>query len=356
MSSSRAFGDKFEKTLITLSTKTLLHKDYDVRSENNLKKTITCLVLLALIIASSSWLLSPSARADPSEIKVLSYSWYVAPATSTTAVYPGYDLVAVGEVQNVGSNIVGSAFVNGFASNSTGTILDATEARVSFSSLQPGQKAPFYIDFSPENTQAGLPQDDSWVPNVTSVTVEPGYVSDTNSSVYSGLTILSPSNVDSGGEYTVTGTLQNTGSEIAQNIFVDTTFYNSSGTVVAMNVTSSLTSLATGNSERFVATPMDNTAQLSSKIANYTLLIQATSATTSASPSPTSSTSSTPTSTATSTQPTQSPTPISLGVIYVAVGVVVAVVVVLAVLMLFRRSHKNAELKLPPPPPPPPSP
>ena len=45
----------------------------------------------------------PRVKAQTSEAQVLSYSWYVAPADTNQAEYVG-DLVAVGEVQNVGSN------------------------------------------------------------------------------------------------------------------------------------------------------------------------------------------------------------------------------------------------------------
>ena len=46
--------------------------------------------------------------------------------------------------------------------------VDTSEATLFAIDLLPGQKAPFYIDFAPENSVTG---DQSWVPSVTNVTV-----------------------------------------------------------------------------------------------------------------------------------------------------------------------------------------
>jgi len=69
-------------------------------------------VLAVLTLAAFSMLLAPKAKADLSEARVLSYSWYVAPASTSEAEYTG-DLITVGEVQNVGSNIINSVAVRG---------------------------------------------------------------------------------------------------------------------------------------------------------------------------------------------------------------------------------------------------
>jgi len=316
-----------------------------------LKKIITALILVALILATFSMLPAPSVRADASEVQVLSYSWYVAPVNTVQALYIG-DLVAVGEVQNVGSNVIGYLYVTGIANNSTGSVASA-ESRAFGINLAPGQKAPFYLDFTPQNS---VTQDQSWVSSVTNVTVSVGYVSDTSETPYSGLVIPTgavTSYLDSTGTFTVTGTVQNTGDETTGNVWVVTTFYNASGTVLGLNYTNFLSnSLAPGNSVRFTATPTDNTAQLSSEIANYSVLVQSSPLTVIATPTPSPSPSPTPTATS-STQPTQSPAPVSSGLIYAVVGAIVVVVVVLAALLLLRKRHKNAQFEPPPPPPPP---
>ncbi|MGD0996639.1 MAG: FxLYD domain-containing protein [Candidatus Bathyarchaeia archaeon] len=317
----------------------------------NLKKTIGIVILTVLTLAAFSMLLGPSVRADTSEVKILSYSWYVAPANTVLAMYAD-DLVAVGEIENVGSNVIGTAVISGNAYNSTDGFLAQNEARAFITNgLLPGQKVPFYIDFPPQDS---VTQDQSWVPSVTNVTVEATYVTDTNATQYSGLTStgVSASNVD--GMFTVAGTVQNTGSETANNVFVDTTFYNSSGSVVGLNLTSYF-SLAPGGSEPFTATPADNTVQLSSEITSYSLLVQYETVTTSAT-SPPATSSPPPTSPSASTQPTQSPAPISSGMIYAVASAIGVIVVVLAALLLLRKRHKNAQFEPPPPPPPPPPP
>jgi hypothetical protein len=317
--------------------------------KSNLKKTIAVVILAVLTLSAFSTLLSPSVRAQSSEVKVLSYSWYVAPSTTVIAVYPG-DLVAVGEIQNVGSSVIGSIAAMGYAFNSTSAApLDSSEVSVFMYTLLPGQKAPFYIDFIPENSITG---DQSWVPSVTNVSIVISSVTNTNATQYSGLTstVSSASNVD--GTYTVTGTVHNTGSETADNVFVDATFYNSSGSVVGMDFTGFLsTSLSPGTSVPFTATPTDNPAELSNgAITSYSLLVQSESATPPASPSPSPSTSTLPTS-----SPTVSPTASasvkssgSSGLIYAAVGTAVIVIVAVTALAFQRKRHN-----LPPPPPPP---
>jgi hypothetical protein len=299
--------------------------------KGNLKKTIVVVILAALTLAAFSMLLSPSARAETSEAKILSYSWHVAPANAVLPEYLG-DLVAVGEIENVGSNVIGSVFVIGAAYNSTGAILDSNGADAYAYYLLPGQKAPFYIDFIPENS---ITKDQSWIPSVSNVNIEIGHVIDTNATIYSGLTstVTSASNVD--GAFTVKGIVQNTGHDPANNVWAITTFYNASGTVVSLNFTTVLSnSLAPGDSVPFTATPTDNSAMLSSEITNYSLLIQSTPPTTSASPSP---------------SPSSPQTSFSTVLIYAVVGTVVIVGVAVAALA-FLRKRRN----LPPPPPPPP--
>jgi hypothetical protein len=263
------------------------------------------------------------------------------------AEYVG-DLVAVGEIQNTGSSNLGYVVVRGLAYNSTNDVVCSAESTAFVTDMTPGQKAPFYLDFAPENS---VTQDQSWVPSVTNVSVDVVYANDTTDNLYSGLISAGVSAaVDSTGTYTVRGVVQNTGNQVAGPVNLITTFYNASGTVVAVNATYVADSIATGTVAQFVATPTDNTAQLTSSITNYSLLIQAPVLTTTATPTPTESqTTSTPTS---STSPTTSPpTKVSSGeIIDIAAAAIVIVVVVLVILMVLRR-RKVAELPLPPPPP-----
>ena len=312
-----------------------------------MKKILTVVLLVAIILAAFTVLSTSIVRADTSEANVLTYSWYVAPANAGDAG----DLVAVGEIQNVGSSVLQYVYLSGFAYNSTGALLDVSQVQAYVYDMLPGQKAPFYLDFTPENSATG---DQQWVPSASNVTVVVADAIDTTSTQYAGLAIPTgtvTSYHDSSGIFTVTGNVQNTGDTTTGNVWVVTTFYDASGTVVSLNFTNFLTtSLAPGNSINFLATPLDNTAQLSSEITNYSFLVQSTPLTTT-SPTATTSTSSssTPTSSAiATTQPTQSTNPLSSGLTYAIVGaiVVVLVVVVIAVLLMLRKRNKNAQ---PPP-------
>ena len=253
---------------------------------------------------------TPTPSPTPTEAKILSYIWYVAPSNTVLAEYAG-DLVAVGEIQNVGSNVIGTAVVSGTAALANGTVVASNEAEAYTDAnygLLPGQKAPFYIDFPPEDS---ITQNQSWVPIVTNVTIKVTYVSDISNTQFSGLTEADLAASVNRGTYTVTGTIQNTGTQTTGNVWLETTFYNASGIVIGLNFTDYLTnSLAPGASVPFTATPTDNTAKLSSEITSYSLLIQAESPTSSASPTPSPTATPTPTPIPTPTvSPNPTPTP-----------------------------------------------
>jgi hypothetical protein len=293
-------------------------------------------IIAVLVLAAFSMLSTQSVKADTSEARVLSYSWYVAPSTTVLASEAG-DLIVVGEVENVGSNTIGNVTVEGIAFSSTGQELATTTTQAFVYDTLPGQKAPFYLDF---NAASSTTQDLSWVSSVSTVTVTVSSVTDTNAAQYSGVTIPYGSSpyLPGNGSYIVIGTIVNNGTQVAQYPWVVATFYNSNGTVIGLNYTNYLTTspLAPGGAVEFFATPADDTSQLTSEIANYTLMVD----TLTLSNSPTSSLTHSP---STSTATTQLPTlPI--------VVVVVVIVVVIAALMLLRKRQKA------PPPPPPPMP
>jgi hypothetical protein len=322
-----------------------------------LKKIITAVILVALILAAFTTVLSvPRVRAQgqTSEAKVLSYSWYISPPNTVLALEAG-DIVAVGEVQNVGSNVITSVTLSGIAYNSTGQIQNTADFPAFGTNLLPGQISPFYLDFAPFTS---VTKDDTYVSNVTSVTVSVAVVSNTNETQYSGLATSDVTSSNSSGTFTVSGNVQNTGDETIGNVWVLATFYNATGWVLGVNETSYLDpsgSLAPGDSVQFVATPVDDPAELiNGEIANYSLLIQSAPFVPSSTPTPPPSGTPPPSSTSPTASPSKSSAPVSSGLIYeIAVPVVV---VVLVALLLLRMRHKNAQLKLPPPPPPPPAP
>ena len=250
-------------------------------------------------------------------------------------------MIVVGEVENVGSNVTGNVTVEGTAFGSSGTELAQTSTEAFVYDMLPGQKAPFYLDFT---TASSSTNDLSWVSSVSSVQVTVTSVTDTKDRQYTGLVIPNPggsvSYIPGNGTYYIDGTFVNNGTQTAQKPWVVATFYNSNGTVIGLNFTDELTpSLAPAGALHFFLSPTDDTPQLTNEIASYSLLVDSLTLANGTSPQPTPS-------------PTGSTATAQLSILTIAV-VVVVIVVVIAVLMLLRRRKKTP---LPPPPPPLPAP
>ena len=113
-----------------------------------MKNIVAAAILAALMLAAFVFLPVPSVKAAASEVKVLSYSYFTAPANPVLAQNQG-DIVVVGEVQNVGSNIVQNVTLGGTALNSAGNTIASSSMGVVWSyEMAPGQKAPFYRFYS----------------------------------------------------------------------------------------------------------------------------------------------------------------------------------------------------------------
>ncbi len=310
----------------------------------NQRKSLAIIILIALVLSAYGFLKAPDVKAQVSDAKVLSFTSYVAPSNTIIASYVG-DLIVVGEIQNVGSNTLGYVYVGGNAYNSTGEVLASEETRVLGSFFAPGQKAPFYIDFQPEASVTG---DQSWIPDVANITVYVTYVNVTQPR-YTGVGIPQGGSTAylNSGTYTVSGLVQNNGNQTTGAVGVITTFYNATGAVIGLNYTDFISnSLSPGQSATFTATPTDNSAQLSSQIANYSVIVQTLAYT---APTPTPSTSSNPTSSpsppattpssSASPQPTLTPSPPTgpSTIVYVVAGVAVVVIVIAALFFLRKR-------------------
>ena len=148
-----------------------------------MKKIITMVIIAALVLAAFSMLSTQSVKAAASEASVISYSWYTAPSNTVLASAPG-DLIVVGEVENVGSNIIGNVTVQGIAFSSTGQELATTTTQAFVYDMLPGQRAPFYLDF---NAASSTTDDLSWVSSVSSVSVSVTSVTDNDTRQYTGL-------------------------------------------------------------------------------------------------------------------------------------------------------------------------
>jgi MYXO-CTERM domain-containing protein len=303
-----------------------------------LKKLIALTLIVALTIQGFTFFSGSivEAQTQSSEAQLLSYTWHISYA-SKIAEWRG-DLVAIGEVQNTGTTTLSSVWLLATAYNSTGDMLDQINYKALAFNLSPEQKAPFFLDFLPEYSPT---QDQSWVSSVTNVTVAIVSAIATSETMYSGLT-LPPGSVtgfNNAGTYTVTGAIQNTGSQTTGRTWAVTTFYNSSGTVVALNYTSYLAdSIAPGNAVLFTATPDDNTATLSSQIANYSVLIQTLPVESTATPTPKPTAPPTSTPSGTATQPPGTP---NSDLTYPTIIAIAAVAVIAAALLLVRRRRRT---------------
>jgi hypothetical protein len=306
--------------------------------KNMRRQLLAITILCILTITSFAALLTIPTKAATSEATVLSSSWYIAPYGGNT--YYDNDLVAVGEVENVGTTNIAYMYVRAYAYSNDTLLLISPAIQIYGNNLEPGQKAPFYIDFA--NPGESTTGDNTYTANVTNVVVGATYVKNSDDEMYTDLTVTSESSTASG-VYTVLGSVKNTGSQVASEVRVITTFYNSSGTVVSVNYTDVLSdSLKVGSSVSFAAVPVDG---YSGEIHSYATLVQTTAniPTTTATPTSTPTATATPTtSTSTSTTPTTIPQDNQDYTLLIAGAVVVVVIVLVAVVLFMRRNRGQA--------------
>ncbi len=326
-------GAKFGNNLIKLNLCLLLQK------MKNMKRQLLALTILTILtITSFTALLIIPTSAASSNANVLSYRWYIAPYGGH-AVNEG-DLVVVGEIENNGTTNIAYMYLKGYAYINETQAAETSPIQIYGNNLEPGQKAPFYLEFLPGSSITG---DNTYAPNVTSVVVVPTYVKTSDDEMYQDFTVTSD-NSTSSGIYSVIGSVKNTGTQTASDVRVITTFYNSSGTVVSLNYTEVLSSsLKSGSSLSFAAVPVDG---YSGEITSYAILVQSTAniPTPTATPTAAPSATATPTPT-TSTSPTATPTSTPTGTqdyTLIIVGVVVVGVVALVGVVLFMRRNRGS--------------
>jgi hypothetical protein len=309
------------------------------RERLTLKKTIAVLIIIALILPALSVFIASSVKAQgsTSEAQVISYRSYAAPSNTVLATAAG-DLIVVGEVQNVGSNVISNITVQGVGLSSTGLTLATVATQAFVYDMLPGQKAPFYLDLNADSTAQGQ----NLASSVSSFNISVTSVTDTFERQYTGLKIpdtgLSGILDPTTGIYTAVGTIVNNGSQTTGKVWAVVSFYDSAGKLLSFNFTNFLAdSLRPNDATRFLAVPVDDTADLSNQIVTSTATIDSI------------------TSQSSSGQPTSSPTatPSGSNAQFPWLPVIVVVVIVVgavAALFLLRRRQK-----LPAPPPPPPT-
>jgi len=221
------------------------------------------------VLASLALALVPKVSSQPKNINILNYSWYIDSLGS---------FIVVGEIQNNGPNTIAAVFLSGIIYTKDGEAQAYSIGGAFVNHLIPQQKAPFYVEFLPERTSTG---DLSWISigvDRIDLTITQAEIID--SFQYPDLIVQSSSGgVDAEGVYWVTGSVQNSGTQIAKKVRVIATFYNASGTVIAVGYTNPLTptSLDPSNTASFKVGAFDvNQTGVSTirKITSYTLLIQ----------------------------------------------------------------------------------
>jgi hypothetical protein len=314
-----------------------------------MKRILVCfLILLAVCSVSAS--LVPGAHSQPSNIKILTTSYYIDSN--------GF-LNVVGEVQNIGTNTVDPVFLTGTATATDGETADSY-SKVLVLDLVSQQKAPFNMVFTP------LPNMNGWYYDmVANINLNVYIANATSNYQYPDLTVTSSSGSigtsgDFSGAYVVNGVIKNTGTQAASNLTVVGTFYNSTGAVVAIGWTNYLTprTLDSNGATSFqlAAFDINQTGVVNSmKITSYSLLVQSEAPILSgtAPPAPTVTGTSSgnqnpnPTNTQSGTNPTSgddsndsgSNSPSDNTLIYAGIAIVVIVAVVAALVFLRKRSH-----------------
>ena len=232
-----------------------------------MKKSIIYFSIVLLVVSLGLTLVPHTfGQTETQNVKILNYSYYFDT--------DGY-LEVVGQVQNVGSNTLDPVYLTGSVQSASGTDLSDSYCRILVTDLIPQEIAPFNMEFMPLN----------WGPSdISSIVLNVGQANVTSSYQYPDLKITSSSaTIGTSGNFSgaclVNGIIQNTGSQTAQNVSMVATFYNSSGTVIAVgyNTVFLTYSLAPSATIPFQVPAYDlnqSAVPTSEKIYSYSLLIQ----------------------------------------------------------------------------------
>ncbi len=228
-----------------------------------MKKLYACIVVL-LAVSTLIVTLTPNSSAATTDIEILSYSHYIDNLGN---------IVVVGEVQNTGINIINNVTLVGSITGSDGSQV-SSGCIISAAQFLPGQKSSFYMEFNAQSTAS-----QSWYGvDITSIDLSVYDAPVTSQYQYQDLVITSQQADPQEGVYWVNVGLKNDGSEIAKNIMVYGTFYNSSGAVVAVgDIISPIQALAPEATTTIKVPAFDLNQSIipsSQKISSFRLLVQ----------------------------------------------------------------------------------
>lgn len=278
----------------------------------NLDKTriaavIVCTVFVFYLVSSSNIFVQSAYTG----VTVLSHSSYVSSS--------GHFIV-VGEIQNTGNHVLGNVSLDIMVSASDGSQFLSGTTMAYVNDFLPQQKAPFYLDFGKIDFDT--------IPDAITFDFNISNHPPTNYIQYPDLYLTVSSNGIVNDAYVVSGSINNSGDQTANDIKVIATYYNSAGIVVAVGTVPLRDPLIPNNSVDYAVSEFDASPKLATKISSYSLLIQTSTqqfnlpSSESTTPSLTSSDSS------------------WLDYLGVGVGVVVIIGVVFAALVLIRNAKK----------------
>jgi len=322
--------------------------DNSKRTKLEMKQVKKNLAFLLVMLCAASLLIGFPQRASSQAVnlKVLNYSYYTSSQTG--------NFIAVGELQNTGTNTLGSAIITGTVyTKDNQSQASNVYSQVFANKLLPNQKAPFYMEFSAESSISG---------NLTWISLGIDHVEfhlyETTSDVapYSGLQIVAnTSYVDQDGNYTIQGLVNNGGIGYPENVWAIAAFYDSSGTIVAVGFSNYVSPhfLPPNSTALFTLIPYDPTPQMATEITNYSLQILADGSTTqpqpsfSSSPSPAPSSSPTTSNTPSpSTPATASPNPeseqsVPLSLVYAIIAAFIIAIVIIVLSFAIKKKPKT---------------
>jgi hypothetical protein len=221
-------------------------------------KTRIVIVIVSTIFFFG-FLLGPNVfvQAGYTGVTVLSYSSYVSSS--------GHFIV-VGELQNTGNHVLGNASLDVVVSASDGSQFLSGTTIAYVHNFLPQQKAPFYIDFGKIDFDT--------IPDAITFNFNVSNHPPTNYIEYPGLSSIVTFNGIVNDVYVVSGSIINNGAETANDIKVVGTYYNNGGTVVAVGFITLKDPLVPKTSVNFTVTEFDAVPKLTTKISNYSLLVQ----------------------------------------------------------------------------------
>jgi hypothetical protein len=226
-----------------------------------MRRIIAYLVLL-IAISSLTLTLTPPVHGQTDNVKVVNYSYHFD---------PNGILVVAGEIQNNGPDILSQVILSGTAETSYGAEMISGDIAWA-SNILPGQKAPFFMQIRSNLTSNG-----AWVGGLGNINVKAIQASTTTEYLYQGVTITKfQSSQGSSGEYIVSGTLNNTGTQSASNVAVVATFYDSNGIPISVGFSSKIANMDPNGVNTFTLTALDANQTIvgTSTISSYTLMVQ----------------------------------------------------------------------------------